>query len=186
MRKSFLAAVALLALTTASRANIITDLGINPTSAAGAFSHDPGTGPFDDQLTFQLVGGPQFLTIASVTNTFASPADFIAQFTGAVFNEGPNGAVGGGDDFAVIGPVGASACVITPNCQGFSGSAILDPGRYYLDISGIAGTTAGYGGNLSVAAVPGPIAGAGLPAIFASFMLWLGWKRQRRSNPSGV
>lgn len=181
-KRSLLATAVLLVLPISGHAAVIEDLGVNPTSAAGAFSHAPGAGPFDDQYTFRLVGGPQFLTIASVTNTFASLSDLIANFTGAVFNEGPNGIIGGGDDFAVIGPVAATPCVVTPNCQGFSGEAVLNAGSYYLDISGTAGSTAGYGGNLSTAAVPGPLAGAGLPGLVAGALLLLGMRRRRRAQ----
>ena len=182
MKKLLLAVALVLAFPIAGMATVIEDLGVNPTSAAGAFSHVPGVGPFDDQYTFQLVGGPQFLTIASVTNTFASLDDFITSFTGSVVFDGPNGVPGGGDDVTVIGPVAATACPNVPDCQGFAGSALLAAGSYFLDISGNAGATAGYGGNLSVAAVPGPLAGAGLPGLIAGFML-LGLRRwRRRSN----
>jgi hypothetical protein len=181
MKRLALAFAVLSALATPGHANVIQDLGVNPTSAAGAFSHSPGAGPFDDQLTFRLVGGPQFITIASVTNTFADPvADFIANFSGSVFNT-VDGIIGNGNDVRVIGPVAATACPLTPDCQGFAGSALLNAGSYYLDISGTAGATAGYGGNLSVAAVPGPLAGAGLPGLIAGFML-LGLRRLRRRS----
>jgi hypothetical protein len=176
MRNLLLAAALL--MPAVANAAVITDLGVNPTSAQGAFSHDPGAGPFDDQLTFRLVGGPQFLTIASVTNTFASLPDFIAQFSGSVFNT-VDGIVGNGNDVRVIGPAAATACLVTPDCQGFSGSALLDPGSYYLDVSGIAGATAGYGGNLSTAAVPGPMLGAGLPGLVLGMLAWLGLRRRR-------
>ena len=55
-----------------ANAAIIANLGINPSSAQGDFSNSPGGGAFEDQFTFQLVGGPLFLTIASVTNVFPS------------------------------------------------------------------------------------------------------------------
>ena len=75
MRKLLLAATALLALTTASHAAVVGTFGINPTSAAGAFSNDPNGpgvgGLFNDFYTFDLINGPQFVTIASATNTFA-------------------------------------------------------------------------------------------------------------------
>jgi hypothetical protein len=182
MKKLLLATALLLVLPINGHAAVIEDLGVNPTSAAGAFSHVPGAGPFDDQLTFQLVGGPKFITIASVTNTFADPvADFIANFTGSVFNS-VDGIVGNGNDVRVIGPANAVACPLTPDCQGFAGSALLNPGSYYLDISGNAGTTAGYGGNLSVAAVPVPLAGAGLPGLLAAALALFGINRRRRAG----
>ena len=181
MKKLLLAVALVLTFPIAGMAAVIEDLGVNPTSAAGAFSHVPGVGPFDDQYTFQLVGGPQFLTIASVTNTFASLDDFITSFTGSVVFDGPNGVPGGGDDSVVIGPVAATACPNVPDCQGFAGSALLAAGNYFLDISGNAGATAGYGGNLSVAAVPGPLAGAGLPGLIAGALALVGLVRRRRS-----
>jgi hypothetical protein len=154
MRQFLLAAATLVAMSTASNAAVVLDLGANPTSATGIFSHAVGGGAFDDQITFQLVGGPAFLTIASATNNFASGAtDKITNFTGSVFQI--VGAIGGGDDILVIGPVAAGANC-GASCQGFGGSAVLAAGNYYLDLSGIGGGTSGYGGNLSVAAVPEP------------------------------
>src|SRR6478609_6590153 len=106
MRKLLLAGTALLGLAVSpASAAIVANLGVNPTSATGAFSHAVGGTTFDDQITFQLVGGPQFLTIASVTNTFSSPSDKISGFTGSVFQI--VGVIGGGDDIQVIGPIAA-------------------------------------------------------------------------------
>src|SRR5262245_17775606 len=119
MKKLLLVTAALLAMTVASNADIVTALGNNPTSGTGAFANtNPGTGGggsglFTDIYTFGLVGGPQFLTIASVTNVYASSSQFITNFTGTVLNDGPDGVPGGGDDTPVIGPVLASACPVT-------------------------------------------------------------------------
>ena len=146
-----------------AQADIVVDLGVNPTSGTGAFSNtDPGTGgggsgAFADIYEFDLFG-TQVITIASVTNTFASLDQFIANFTGSVINEGADAAPGGGDDIVVIGPVAATPCSV-PNCQEFAGTAILPGGEYYLLLTGIAGVNAGYGGNLSTFAVPGPEVG---------------------------
>ena len=155
MRKLILAAALFGLAASPASAAIVANLGVNPTSATGAFSHAVGGAVFDDQITFQLVGGPAFLTIASVTNNFADAASQITGFTGSVFRQ--VGAIGGGDDVLVIGPVAATAnCGV--DCQGFGGSAILTAGNYYLDISGIGGGTSGYGGTMStsVSAVPEP------------------------------
>jgi hypothetical protein len=189
VRKLLLTAVAVLALGASAKGDVIVDLGVNPSSGTGAFANtNPGTGlggsgAFTDNYTFQLVGGPQFLSIASVTNVFASLDQVISGFTGAVLDAGPNGVIGGGDDFFVIGPVGATPCPIVPDCQGFAGSAILNAGNYFLELTGNSGLNAGYGGNLSTAplAVPGPIAGAGLPGLLAGLIGLWGWRRRRRN-----
>ena len=188
MKKLLLATTMLLSIAGTSRADIVVNLGNNPTSGTGAFSNtDPGTGgggsgAFADIYTFTLSGGPQIITIASVTNTFASLDQFIAGFTGAVLDDGPDNTVGGGDDSFVIGPVMASACIAVPNCQFLAGSALLDPGGYYLLLTGTAGVNAGYGGNISTFAVPFPLAGAGLPGLIAGCLglLGLSWHRRRR------
>ena len=170
MRRTLLATAALLGLATASaNAATVDNLGINPNSITGAFSSitfggtgTTGSGVFDDQILFQLVGGPAFLTIASVTNVYAQLSDFITGFTGKVLYLGSDGVLGGvgsAADTIVIGPTAATACPLTPNCQGFAGSALLTlVGNYALDLSGNGGGTSGYGGNLAVAEVPIPAA----------------------------
>jgi len=184
MKKLLLAAAVL--ASTAMNANAVTilNLGVDPTSATGAFSNSVGGAAFDDQYTFSL-NQSMDLTIASVTNVFPQLSDFIASFTGAVLSD-PDGIPLSGDESVVIGPVIATACSV-PFCQGFAGSAILPAGDYYLDISGIGGGTSGYGGNLATFSVPGPIVGAGLPGLLALFggggmMTWLNRSRRKRSG----
>lgn len=158
MRKTIMAASFMLATTTLSHAAVIQDLGVNPTSATGAFSNQVGGGSFDDQYTFQLVGGPKFFTIASATNVFPKASDFITGFNASLFLQ--VGAVGGGDDVQVFGPDFAVPCPQQPNCQFLAGSAILNAGNYYLDIAGTGGGTSGYGGNIATFAVPAPVVGS--------------------------
>jgi hypothetical protein len=178
MRKILLVSTALLGLAASpASAAVVANLGVNPHSSQGAFQQSPGGGAFDDQITFQLVGGPQFLTIASVTNTFSSPSDKISGFTGSVFQI--VGVIGGGDDIQVIGPV-AAAANCGPFCQGFFGSATLAAGNYYLDLSGTGGGTSGYGGNLSTAAVPEPSTWAMMILGFFG----VGFMAYRRRNQS--
>lgn len=178
MKKLLLAATMLGALAFPAQAAVITNLGVNPTSATGDFSNSPGGGAFSDQYTFQLIGGPQFVTIASATNVFPSPTDFITNFRASVFAQ--VGAVGGGDDILVLGPALPQACILVPTCQVVAGSAILAAGSYFLDISGIGGGTSGYGGNLATRAVPGPIVGAGIPGLLVACMTLFGLAKRRR------
>ena len=184
MRKLLLAATALFGLAASpASAAVILDLGINPTSATGAFNHSVGGGLFDDQITFQLVGGPLFLTTASVTNVFPSPNDFILNFTGSVFRQ--VGEIGGGDDIRVIGPYRFHV-QLRAELSGLRGLwDSLAPGNYYLDLSGIGGGTAGYGGNLSttqVGAVPEPATWAMILLGFAV----VGFMAHRRRNQNAA
>jgi hypothetical protein len=180
MRKLLLATAAMLAFTVPASAAVIANLGINPTSATGDFSNSVGGGLFSDQYTFQLVGGPQFVTIASVTNVFPNPTDFITNFSASVFLQ--VGAVGGGDDILQFGPGTPQACILVPTCQVVAGSGLLNPGSYYAQIDGTGGGTSGYGGNLATFAVPGPLAGAGIPGLVAALLGFVGlngWRKRR-------
>ena len=189
--KTLLAAAAMVLAASTANAAIVGDLGVNPDSAQGAFSTNDSvismlpTGLFSQQWTFQLIGGPAFITIASVINVFPggqSGINFIEDFTGSVWDYGDNGIfeAGGGDDNAVISPVLATiGCGSITNCQSLAGEAILAAGNYYAQFTGNAHSNAGYGGNIAVSAVPIP---AALP-LFASAMGALGllrWRRNRR------
>lgn len=182
MRKTLLmaAAVSFIAAAVPAQAAVITDLGLDPTSAGGHFSNSLGSlvGGFDDQYTFTL-DHVMTLTIASVTNVFASPTDFISGFTGEVV-EGtpPPGTLG---NVVVIGPVAATlGCGPITNCQGFAGSAILGAGSYFLDISGNAEGSSGYGGNLATFAAATPLPAAAW--LFAGGLGILGFVGCRRKS----
>lgn len=159
MKRLLLAAVALAALSLPAQATVVGNLGVNPTSQFGDFSsgtlgvNGTGSGLFTDDFLFQLVGGPQFLTIASVTNVFPGgplTTDFITNFSASVFSYGPDNLFGGGDDQIVLGPANATmGCGIIVNCQGMAGIALLDAGSYYLELSGTGGGSSGYGGNIA-------------------------------------
>lgn len=192
MKKLLLTTVMLAAFMLPAKADTITNLGTNPTSGAGAFANtDPGTvilpavspqnggsglpslgGAFIDIYDF-ILDMPQTLTIAFATNTYAGgDPQFITNFTGAVLNA---------SNTVVLGPELATGCANIPLCQVFGGSATLAAGAYHLAISGNAGVDAGYGGNISTfAAVPGPIAGAGLPGLTAMFGVGMAWYRRRK------
>jgi hypothetical protein len=180
MKKLLLAAGLLLSMALPAGADVI-NVGVNPTSQNGHFSNDIGGGPFVDQIAFQLIGGPQFLTFASATNDFAQPSDFITGFTGQLWNAGANFLPGGGDDFA-IGPIVPSVpCQQNPGgCQLLAGSSVLSAGFYFLNIVGTGGGTSGYGGNITTAPVPGPVLGAGLPGLIAACLGLFGLGRYRR------
>jgi hypothetical protein len=181
-------ALGALACVTPASAAVIGTFGINPTSAAGVFSNDPlgpGVGGlFVDQYTFDLIGGPVFVTVASATNTFAvggiAGPFSIQNFAAAIF-ETTDAIIGNADDVLRFGPQFAT---LDPDglSQSLSGTGIMFPGHYYLQIQGTAGTLAGYGGNLSVAAVavPAPLAGAGIPGLLIAIAGLWGFARRRQ------
>jgi len=178
MRKLLLTTAALAALTTSAQAAVIKDLGVNPSSAQGDFSNSVGGALFEDDYTFQLVGGPQFVTIASATNVYTGSTTFITGFTGELFQiVGTIDPAGPGGDDIGFGAVTALPCPGDPDgCQILSGRRLLGEGSYYLEITGQGGGQSGYGGNLTTVEVPGPLAGAGL-IPFLGMLGFAGWRR---------
>jgi hypothetical protein len=180
MKKLLLAAVALVALSLPASAAIIGGgFGVNPTSNAGAFSNGPGAGAFFDQYLFTLTGD-SFVTVTSATNTFAdgniNGPNGITSFTGAIYEiVGAVDPLPGGDDILRFGPQAAVMCG-SGKCQTLDGTGIMNAGSYYLAIAGNAGATAGYGGNLSVQAVPLPAAAW----LFGSGLIGIGALRLKR------
>ena len=189
MRQLLFSAATLLAMTTASHAAVITDLGINPRSQQGHFSNDVGGSVFTDQYTFTLTGGTSFITFASATNDFTggtTGTDYITDFTGQLFSAGGDLVVGGGDDFAVNAPVLAVGCPgTTDGCQILAGQATLGEGVFFLQLTGDGGGTSGYGGNLTVAvqAVPEPATWFLMCIGFAGLGLY-GMRKRRDGAPS--
>ena len=178
MRRALLMGAVLLGLASSADAAVVGNLGVNPTSRTGDFAsgllgvNGTGAGTFTDQVTFSVLG-TQLLTIASATNVYPNPTDFITNFTAQGFLI--VGGIGGGDDIPVTPLLSAVACPTQNNCQGFAGSTLLSTGSYYLQLAGIGGGSSGYGGNLAVTQVPLP----GALALFASGLLGLGLLRRR-------
>jgi hypothetical protein len=175
MKKLLLATALLASFAMPASAAVIGSFGVNPTSAAGAFSNDPNGpgvgGLFTDFYTFDLIGAG-FVTVASATNTFAvggvTGPFGIQNFAAAIFET--VGVPGGGDDILKFGPQFATLCA-SGLCQQLDGVGFLQAGSYYLQIAGDAGNLAGYGGNLSVAETPLP----GAVWLFLSGLAALGF-----------
>ena len=182
MKRLLLASTMLFALASGAQA-VVVNLQTNPNSATGNFSLAPGGALFEDQVVFGLSGGPAFITIANATNTFASAStDFITNWVASIFSAGPDQIVNNTDDVLLFGPQSATPCPGVANCQGVGGSGtIFNPGLYYAEFTGQGGGTSGYSGNISTFAVPGPAAGAGLPALAGLMLLGFNWLRRRRN-----
>lgn len=181
MKKLLLATAALAALALPAKADQVT-LPDNPTSVTGNFSFTPGAAAFEDQVIFELSGGPQYVTIANATNTFAGPGDEIANWIASIFSAGDDQIVNNADDDLLFGPQAASACVNVANCQAVGGSGtIFSSGIFYAEFTGTGSGTSGYSGNVSTFAVPGPVVGALLPSMIAAFGL-LGFSAFRRKR----
>jgi opacity protein-like surface antigen len=185
MKKLLLAVAAVLALSAPANAAIVKDLGVNPTSATGFFGSS-AIGEFDHQYTFQLVGAPLFITFASATNDFINASQQIANFTGQLFDAGLNGVIGGGDDIAVAPSVLAGPCAGNPSgCQVLAGFALLDEGNYFLNLTGIGGANAGYGGNLTTNPLVAPIPEASTWAMMILGFLGVGLMGMRKARQNG-
>ena len=186
MRKLLLATTALLALAVApANATFVASLGNNPASNTGHFSNSVNGATFVDDFTFSLSGASQFVAFASATNDFAVTGgpDFISNFTGQLFSFGADHIAFTADDFAVNPIATPHPCTDNPgNCQALSGNAILAAGGYYLQFTGTGGGTAGYGGDLTtaaVAAVPEPSTWAMMLLGFAGISLAAMRKRRQ-------
>jgi hypothetical protein len=181
MKKLLYASVALAALLLPAQAAQVL-LPDNPTSVTGNFTFAPGAGGFEDQVIFELSGGPAYITIANATNTFAGPNDMIQNWVASIFSAGVDQVVNNGDDQLLFGPQAASACIGVSNCQAVGGSGQINTsGIFYAEFTGIGSGTSGYGGNVSTFAVPGPIAGAGIPGLIMAAGGLFAFVRRRRS-----
>jgi len=188
MRKFLATCAALAVLSAPANAAFVQSLGNNPNSATGHFSNAVLGTTFVDDYTFNLIGGPQFVAFASATNDYATPFDFITNFTGQLFSFGADLLYSTADDVAV-GPLNlAQPCADNPGgCQYLAGASILNAGGYYLQFTGTGGGTAGYGGDLTtaqIAAVPEPATWGMMLLGFAGvgFMAY----RKRRQTGAGL
>jgi len=182
MKTKLLLACAVLAVLASPASAVVVNIQTNPNSSTGNFSLAPGAGAFEDQVVFGLSGGPQFITIANATNTFAGPGDEITNWIASILSAGLDGIVNNADDVLLFGPQAASPCVTVQNCQFVGGSGVIEaPGLYYAEFIGTGSGTSGYSGNISSFAVPGPIVGAGIPGIVAACAMLFGLARRRRA-----
>jgi hypothetical protein len=181
LKKLLLTATLALGLAAPASAAVVSDFGIDPPSSSAPFGNAPGAGLFTDYYTFTLLDGA-YIAVANATNTFADGviggANYIGNFAAAIYET--VGDPGGGDDTLVFGPQFASLNT-GARSQSLNGIGFLDEGSYYLQISGNAGATAGYGGNFSVtqvAPVPEPATWVLLIAGFAG----VGFMAYRKRN----
>jgi PEP-CTERM motif len=188
MRKLLFACAALAALTMPANAAFVATLGNNPTSATGHFSNAVNGATFVDDFTFSLSGASQFVAFASATNDFAvtGGSDFISNFTGQLFSFGADLLPFTADDVARSPIATPHPCADNPgNCQALSGSAILDAGGYYLQFTGTGGGTAGYGGDLTtaaIAAVPEPSTWAMMILGFAGIVTMAARRKRKETG----
>ena len=127
-----------------SKSDVIASLGVNPVS--GDFTRTgiiPLGGSFEDQYTFSISAGPIPVATAFARNIFDVPAEFINDFTGAIWSTGVDGIVNNTDDQLVLGIQTATQCP-SGDCQVLNGSQSIGPGNYYLEISGKGSANAEY------------------------------------------
>jgi hypothetical protein len=78
--------------------------------------------------------------------------------------------------FDLVGYTGGSICALSSVCHSVSGASPISS----IHLSIIGGSLLLQSGSLTPAAVPGPIAGAGLPGLLLASGGLLGWWRRRQ------
>jgi hypothetical protein len=167
----------------ANTVTVIADLGTNPNAVSSLpFVKDAPTTTFNDGFTFTLSGLPLHTVSGVASSTYADLASFIQNFQVSVWSDGTDGIAGTADDVKVLGPASPSVVPPPPGSQFASVAGTLANGGYYFEVQGVGSTNTSFNGSVdtAVAAVPGPIVGAGLPGLILASGGLLGWWRRRQ------